>query len=123
MEYIHCPVKNCILCENPEILTKFRQMEKNCAYCEEKIINQSNTRYLRQGNMCDKCITIINEKHMKRIEELKLSKLSPQEKMEELSTVLENDNLEEEARLEVVNRMQDEWEELTGSKLTHFEIL
>lgn len=98
-------------------------MKKNCAYCENKIINQSNTRYLRQGNICDKCITIINEKHMKRIEELKLSKLSPQEKMEELSTVLENDNLEEEARLEVVNRMQDEWEELTGSKLTHFEIL
>jgi len=94
-----------------------------CGWCEVKI-NISEKTYLTKGNICEKCTSEINIKHIRNITDIKYRKAQmaeeikekAQERMEIFGEIL-NEEISEETRQVVVEKMQQEY------KIIHSEIL
>lgn len=84
---------------------KWVQKER-CGFCVKERLNQTYTQYLQRGNICNKCSSMILEKHMANLKLEQEKRLQDKKnRLEVLGEQLEHEVSEEE-RLEIVNEMQ-----------------
>lgn len=76
-----------------------------CGWCKKTKLCHTYDQYLLKGNICNKCSTIINDKHIESIRQERIQRLEEKKlEMERLGNKLDQEITEEE-RQEIVDKM------------------
>lgn len=93
-------------------------IQKNkCGWCEKTPIYYTRTQYLLKGNICLKCITMINDIHFEHINEERIRRMKEKEDLLETLGKSLKKPMEEDERQKIVDIMQKLHEEVRHTKI------
>lgn len=96
--------------------TTWIQKDK-CGWCLKERLNQTYQQYLTNGNICNKCRTMINDKYLGHVNEERIRRMK--EKEELLETLAESlkKPMEEEDRQRIEALLKKLHEEIRHTKI------